>query len=266
MKKDAQMFTSAASGILLTTSGPRIHAAPSALLPAYARGGVCRRVAGDAGTLPWGARCLSSFCPALYGHRLCGVGGRGECRASSTGQHGRPRTVRAPCRTAGEWSALLTDRDVRPAAVPTAYPATLPTQRGGLPGYEGTQRPHPKGTNACLVASTQLRVSRMAVSVPRRRLEASSVPATDPLGGRGRHRGPRPEHGLGPHLPGPGDRHVPFQVAELYNRDSVPPHSAQLQRGPPQGQAQAPGRAWQSGHTGLACGARGALGCRACLC
>lgn len=81
----------------------------------------------------------------------------------------------------------------------------------------------------------------------RRRLEASSVPATDPLGGRGRHRGPRPEHGLGPHLPGPGGRHLPFQAAELYNRDSVPPHSAQLQRGPPKGQAQAPGRAWQSG-------------------
>lgn len=114
----------------------------------------------------------------------------------------------------------------------------------------GDPAPHPKGTNACLVASTQLRVSRMAVSVPRRRLEASSVPATDPFGGRGRHRGPRPEHGLGPHLPGPGGRHVPFQVPELYNRDSVPPHSAQLQRGPPQGQAQAPGRAWQSGAHG----------------
>lgn len=90
----------------------------------------------------------------------------------------------------------------------------------------------------------------MAVSVPRQRLETSSVPTTDPLGGRGRHRGPRPEHGLGPHLPGPGGRHVPFQVAELYNRDSVPPHLAQLQRGPPQGQAQAPGRAWQSGAHG----------------
>lgn len=79
---------------------------------------------------------------------LCGAGGRGECWASNTGQHGRPRRRGPRAGRRGEWSALLTE-PYRPAGHRAhGLSAMLSTQSGGLLGDVGTQHPHPKGSNA----------------------------------------------------------------------------------------------------------------------
>lgn len=93
------MFTSAASGILLTTSGPRIHAAPSALLPACARGASAEGSQvtqgpsrGEPGVCPRSARPSADTGSAVW----VGEESAGPRAPGSTAAHGRcgPRAAR----------------------------------------------------------------------------------------------------------------------------------------------------------------------------
>lgn len=244
------MFTSAASGILLTTSGPRIHAAPSAPLPACARGAsaegsqVMRGPSrGEPGVCPRSARPSADTGSAVW----VGEESAGPRALGSTAAHGRcgPRAARRESGVRFSPTAM----SGRPLCPPPIQPRCRRREVGCLV----TRGPSALTRKAPTPASWPARSSESVAwrcLCPGEGWRPRLCPPQTPSEGGGRHRGPHPEHGLGPHLPGPGGRHVPFQVAELYNRDSVPPHSAQLQRGPPQGQAQAPGRAWQSGAHG----------------
>lgn len=213
------MFTSAASGILLTTSGPRIHAAPSALLPACARGASAEGSQvtlgpsrGEPGVCPRSARPSADTGSAVW----AGEESAGPRAPGSTAAHGRcgPRAARRESGVRFSPTAMSS----RPLCPPPIQPCCRRREVG------------------CLVTRGPSALTRKAptpASWPARSSESVAWRCLCP--GEGWR---------------PGGRHVPFQVAELYNRDSVPPHSAQLQRGPPQGQAQAPGRAWQSGARG----------------
>lgn len=160
------------------------------------------------------------------------------------------------------------ERGVCFSPIPNAWPAAVPTPvqprcRRREAGCPLTWGPSTLTRKAPKPASWQARTLQVS------RVEAS--PGTDPLGGKRRDRGPRPEHGPGPHLPGPRGRHFPVQVPELYNRDGVPPR---LSRGgsPRRPRPQAPGRATAVRRTRIrpagpaAPSACLALGCRACLC
>lgn len=148
------MFTSAASGILLTTSGPRIHAAPSALLPACARrasaeGSQVTRgpSRGEPGVCPRSARPSADTSSAVW----VGEESAGPRAPGSTAAHGQcgPRAARRESGVRFSPTAM----SVRPLCPPPIQPRCRRREvgclvtRGPSPSPERHQR-LPRGQHA----------------------------------------------------------------------------------------------------------------------